>query len=216
MHPTTLRFSELEFLMFSSTAGSTSLSRCPVASRIEYLAEPMLTLSSTSADCWTNDRPDTADFSDHQIEALICALIRWDQPPINRLLAGLAFPLVTDEDWTAARRRLPFLVEAIIDVLKEKKERGDAQAGSDQEVDKSACAERLDPRAEDSMLKIIAGAAVEKYGYRGPNNRKGAVSKIKSGVEKVGLPITEKTVRRYVDNAYEHIPLKNRRHIERD
>jgi hypothetical protein len=194
--------------MLSSTASSTSLAHDPIASRVESLAQPMLTLSSTASDCWTSDRPNTSVFSDHQIEALIYALIRWDQLPINRVLAGLTPPLDTETDRAAARRLLPFLVEAIIDALKEAEQRQGVQTDGDREVDELAPEETQDPREVESMLEIIAGAAVKRYGYRGPDVRSHAVSKSLSDVDQVGGELSDKTIRKFFKRAYELVARK--------
>jgi hypothetical protein len=114
----------------------------------------MLTLGSTASESWGNNRPDTSAFTDHQIEALFYALIRWDQPAINRVLAGLTPPFDAEEDRAAARRLLPFLVEAIIDALEQEGERSGAGVG------RAQARERLDAREKRSMLKMIKGIAL--------------------------------------------------------
>lgn len=203
--------------MFSSTAASMSLLPCsshwealspgPVISRVENLVEPLRPLSSTSADTWTGPSPHTVDIPNRQIGALVFALLRLRHPGLNLLLNTLTLPLETEEDFAAARRILPFLVEAAIDVVAQYAE---SQKGRGQEAtDDHELQRGTDPREKESLLKIVVAMAASKYRYRGPEERTHAVADIESDMARLALSCDVKTIRKYLDAGAQYVESGN-------
>lgn len=103
-------------------------------------------------------------------------MVRWDRPQLNQLVRGLPKTFVTDEDRAMVRRHLPFLVEGIINVLKEIEQSGDFSFPNDRVIDVTVTPDRLDPSEIDTVLEMYCATAVRRYGYRGPSKNTGAGS----------------------------------------
>jgi hypothetical protein len=191
--------------MLSSTAPSTSFrldashsQTRPSGSvpwRIKYLAEPMLTLGSSA---WTDEPPPTDDISDHRIESLFSAITRWpERPEIIQLLAGLDLPLKTDELRTEARRRLPYIVDAINDAEVAAQEQASQVASVLRH--RAEAVDRIDPRELASSRRMNVVMAAANHGYRGPENRGASVAAVASAAAQLGMTLDDKTIRKHLD-----------------
>lgn len=72
--------------------------------------------------------------------------------------------------------------------------------------------EKLDPRERLSLDKLIIGIATTKYGYKNPQRRVNAISKIQTDLANLGLSLGKDTILKKLDDAYE----RTRPHIVQD
>jgi hypothetical protein len=64
----------------------------------------------------------------------------------------------------------------------------------------------LEPRERDSLLKLVLGMAIMGYGYDPKVGRSGTAREIASDLQLSGLALDEDTIRKYLNEAKEHLP----------
>ncbi|WP_091769939.1 hypothetical protein [Maricaulis salignorans] len=67
-------------------------------------------------------------------------------------------------------------------------------------------AKPLDPRERASLLKMVLGLAMAIYGHDPRQTRMKSVSEIKSELDRVGITMSDDTIRRYLREANEYAP----------
>jgi hypothetical protein len=65
----------------------------------------------------------------------------------------------------------------------------------------------LSTRTRETTLKLIIGMAVAGYGYNPKAKRNVAVTEIASDLHRLGIPITDDTVRAWLDESIEFLPI---------
>jgi len=60
----------------------------------------------------------------------------------------------------------------------------------------------------DSMLKLVVGMAVAGYKYDPNLKKNSAVADIEADLAKLGLPLTDDTIRKYIKEGIEYLPKK--------
>ncbi len=71
---------------------------------------------------------------------------------------------------------------------------------------RTAAGQALGARERDSMLKLVIGMAVAGYRFDPKANRGDSVKDITNDVAKVGLPLSDDTIRKYLREASELLP----------
>ena len=137
--------------------------------------------------------------------------------PMRDLIMAQAAPI----DWEGHSKKQSDLIELLekrvtrqqteIDTLRASLAESEARASAIP-APAEATAKKQSPVERDNMLMVILAVAVDAYGHKPETDRSTTVSDIRNAVEKLGLALSDDTIRRYLNKGEALVPeLKERR-----